>query len=274
MDYTFSVRLLGVRGTVPVHGPEFTRFGGGTSCVLLKAGGRGIILDAGTGLSARAFRDFYSGKQFSILISHAHADHLMGFPVFTPFFDPGCQCDVYLRTRADHTARQQIETLMAPPLWPVRTDAFRAELTFHDVPETFRLGPVRVDTLESCHPGGSVIYKLSYGGVSVVYATDYEPQSAAPRDFCTFAKGCSLLMIDAQYTDEEYPKYRGFGHSTLERSAEIARRCEAAQTILVHHDPGRTDSQLLNLEETLQKAYPDIRLGRAGEEVILQCKGY
>lgn len=272
MDHTLSVRLLGVRGTVPVHGSEFTQFGGGTSCVLLKAGGQGIILDAGTGLSDWAFRDFYSGKQFSVLISHAHVDHLMGFPIFPPFFDPGCQCDVYLKTREGHSARRQIETLMAPPLWPVCTDAFRAALTFHDVPDTFSVGLIRVDTMESCHPGGSTIYKITYGGVSVVYATDYEPQSTVPADFCTFARDCSLLLLDAQYTEEEYPRYRGFGHSTLERSAEISRCCDAGQTILIHHDPKRTDSQLLALEAALQKEYPGIRLGRAGEEVTLRCR--
>ena len=47
--------------------------------------------------------------------------------------------------------------------------------------------------MESRHPGGSTIYKISYGGASVVYATDYEPESDAPPDFCAFARGCSLL---------------------------------------------------------------------------------
>ena len=32
------------------------------------------------------------------------------------------------------------------------------------------------------HPGGSTIYKLSRGGVSVVYATDFEPENADPND--------------------------------------------------------------------------------------------
>ena len=269
MEHTMELKLLGVRGTVPVHGPSFAQFGGGTSCVLVKADGQGIILDAGTGLSGRDVRAFYGGNDFTMLITHAHVDHLMGFPIFPPLFDRGCRCDVYLKTRGNKTARDQVEALMAPPLWPIRTDCVQAKLTFHDVAASFSLGAVQVDTMDACHPGGSTLYKLSWGGKSVVYATDYEPESDEPADFCDFAAGCSLLLLDAQYTDEEYPRHRGFGHSTLRRSAEIARRCGAAQTILIHHDPKRTDRELLQLEEALRESYPGVRLGRGGEEVTI-----
>ena len=269
MNHTMTVKLLGVRGTLPVHGAEFARFGGGTSCVLVRAGGETIILDAGTGLSSRAWADFYPEKTCPLLITHAHVDHLMGFPVFPPLFDPAVRCDVYLKTREGRTAREQVEALMAPPLWPVRTDALKAGIRFHDVPEMFSLGEIHVDTLESCHPGGSTIYKLSLDGVSIVYATDYEPESEYPEDFCAFARECSLLLLDAQYTVEEYQHTRGFGHSTIPRSAAIARRCGARRTILVHHDPKRTDAQLFALEQAVQANNPPISFGRAGEEVYL-----
>lgn len=144
---------------------------------------------------------------------------------------------------------------------------FRAGIAFRDVVESFGVGAVRVDTMESRHPGGSTIYKLSAGGKTVVYATDYEPEGDAPEDFIRFAGGCSLLLLDAQYTTEEYARTRGFGHSTIDRSAAIARCCGAEQTIFVHHDPGRTDGQLLELESSLN--VPGLHFGREGEEVIL-----
>ena len=58
MNHTMAVKLLGARGTLPVHGPEFALFGGGTSSVLVRAGGATIVLDAGTGLSRRAWNAF------------------------------------------------------------------------------------------------------------------------------------------------------------------------------------------------------------------------
>ena len=105
MDHTVAVKLLGVRGTVPVHGADFARFGGATSCVLVRAGGEGLILDAGTGLQGRAFRDFFPGSAFTMLITHSHVDHLMGFPIFSPFFDPAVRCGVYLKTREGRTGQ-------------------------------------------------------------------------------------------------------------------------------------------------------------------------
>lgn len=269
MNHTMTVKLLGVRGTLPVHGAEFAQFGGGTSCVLVRAGGETIILDAGTGLSGRAWDNFFPEKRCSLLITHAHVDHLMGFPVFPPLFDPAVRCDIYLKTREGHTAREQIEALMAPPLWPVRTDALKAAIHFHDTEESFFLGEVQVNTMPSLHPGGSTIYKLSRGGISVVYATDYEPADDCPDDFCAFARDCSLLLLDAQYTEDEYRNTRGFGHSTISRSAAIARRCGAGRALLIHHDPKRTDAQLWALEQSILANDPHISFGREGEEIQL-----
>lgn len=267
MDDTIRLKLMGVRGTMPVHGERCRIFGGATSCVFVKMGGEAIILDAGTGLSGGAYREFFGTERFTLMLTHSHVDHIMGLPPFQPLFDPACSGEVYLRTRGGLDARAQVEALMSPPLWPVKTWAFRAGIAFRDVVESFGVGAVRVDTMESRHPGGSTIYKLSAGGKTVVYATDYEPEGDAPEDFIRFAGGCSLLLLDAQYTTEEYARTRGFGHSTIDRSAAIARCCGAEQTIFVHHDPSRTDGQLLELESSLN--VPGLHFGREGEEVIL-----
>ena len=77
MGRTMQIKLLGVRGTLLVHGPEFSCFGGATSCVLVRAGGETIILDAGTGLSGRAWESFFPEKHFTLLMSRAHVGHLM-----------------------------------------------------------------------------------------------------------------------------------------------------------------------------------------------------
>src|SRR5208282_4916927 len=45
-----SLRFWGVRGSIPTPGPATVRYGGNTSCLELRADGRIIILDAGTGL--------------------------------------------------------------------------------------------------------------------------------------------------------------------------------------------------------------------------------
>lgn len=261
---------MGVRGTLPVHGAEHALFGGATSCVFVRAGSEAIILDAGTGLNGAAFQRFFPGAHhLSLLITHAHADHILGFPAFSPLFDPACTADIYLKTRDGQDARQQLEALMSPPLWPVRTDAMQATLRFHSTADSFSIGDVQVATMPSRHPGGGALYRLTRGQESIVYATDFEPDASAADAFCAFAADCSLLLLDGQYTGAEYPYRRGFGHSAIEQSAAIAQRCRARKTLLIHHDPTRTDAQLLQLEHELLAGHDAIRFGREKEEVLL-----
>ena len=126
MDGIFRIKLMGLRGTMPVHGEDCRLFGGATSCVFVQAAGETVILDAGTGLSGNAYREFFGGsKRFSLLLTHSHVDHIMGFPAFPPLFDPACEGEVYLETRAGLDARAQLEALMSPPLWPVGTGPSR-----------------------------------------------------------------------------------------------------------------------------------------------------
>ncbi len=262
------IHLAGVRGTVPVHLPSFTGFGGATSCVLVKSPGHTCILDAGTGLRGDTFDQFSPHRDFTMLLSHAHVDHLMGFPIFAPFFDPGRRGDVYLKIRDGRDAVAQLEALMAPPLWPIRTDAIRAKVSFHDVPARFTVDDITVETMEVPHPGGSTAYRLTCGNTSLVYATDFEPGEDTSA-FTAFAKNCSLLLLDAQYTTEEYTRTRGFGHATVDRSVALALACGARQTLFIHHDPGRRDDILTNWDTELRKKYPHMGFARGGQEVIL-----
>lgn len=110
------IRLLGARGSMPVHGASRAIFGGETSCVLYQAEDETVILDAGTGLLWDGLPQALSKPRFSMLLTHAHVDHIIGFPMFPPLFNPACRCDLYLRTREGRTAQEQMEMLMAPPL--------------------------------------------------------------------------------------------------------------------------------------------------------------
>ncbi len=267
---TMKIHLAGVRGTVPVHPPAFTQFGGATSCVLVATENYGFILDAGTGLRGDLFDALSPHRDFTMLISHSHVDHLMGFPIFSPLFDPARHGTVYLKTRDGLDARAQIESLMAPPLWPIRTAGIRADVQFCDVPYRFTMDGVTIETLEIAHPGGCTAYKLTCGDrkKSLVYATDFEPGEDESA-FVAFAHGCSLLLLDAQYTAAEYVRTRGFGHSTVPTSIALAEKCQAETTLFIHHDPNRTDETLLLWERDIQKDHPTIRFGREGEEIRL-----
>jgi hypothetical protein len=90
-----EVTFFGVRGCIASPGPGTVRYGGNTSCVLVRLGdGEIIILDCGTGARNLGISLMTGpcGKgqgRASILLSHAHWDHIQGFPFFLPFYTAG-----------------------------------------------------------------------------------------------------------------------------------------------------------------------------------------
>ena len=95
-----AVTFYGVRGSIPAPGPETVRYGGNTSCVALRVGEDLLILDSGTGIT-RLGRELMAGPfgrgagVAAILLSHAHWDHIQGFPFFPPIFVPGNRFSVF-----------------------------------------------------------------------------------------------------------------------------------------------------------------------------------
>jgi phosphoribosyl 1,2-cyclic phosphodiesterase len=262
-----AVVLLGTRGTIAVSGAEFAVYGGATSCVLVRLGGELIFLDAGTGLVSAVPRLGAGGGHFSILLSHSHIDHIMGLAAFPPLFDKRWRADIYSAERQGLTCREQIEKLMSFPLWPVSPDAFHENTRFLPINGSFSIGNAEVRTMEGGHPGGSTVYRLSCGGKSLVYCTDFEHTDELSARVAEFASGCDLLIYDAQYSAEEFEDRRGWGHSTWDEGVDMAGRCGAKRLVLFHHSPSRTDAELAELQASIGNEY--VIFGKCGEEIVL-----
>ena len=101
-------------------------------------------------------------------------------------------------------------------------------------------------------------------GQTIVYATDTEHFACVDPTLRRLASGADILIYDAQYTPEEYPAKVGWGHSTWEAGAELARAAGVPQLVLFHHDPGRTDSQLELIERAARTALPGTVAAREG----------
>lgn len=282
MDDRVRVQLLGTRGSVSAGGEEFVRYGGGTSCVLVRMGGEVIFLDAGTGILAGEKALSREEKTLHILIGHPHLDHLAGLPFFTPLYEQDREINVFGRVRGGLSPRSQLERIMSPPLWPVGPEVFAAQVDYRELTEeAFAIGPVRVTTLEGDHPGGGTVYKLSWGGRSIVYAVDFEhgPRTAALAEF---ADRCDLLIYDAMFTTEEYENRKGFGHSTWEEGLALGLHTGAGRVVLTHHEPRRRDAEIDALQQQLNTAQaaagwtlpedgarPRCVFGKSGEEFFL-----
>jgi phosphoribosyl 1,2-cyclic phosphodiesterase len=280
----FFVRFWGVRGSYPTPGAHTVRHGGNTACIEVQAGAHTVILDAGSGI-IRLGEDLLSRApdqpiNISLLITHAHSDHLIGFPFFAPLFERRTSIDICGPTLEGRSIERILTPLMSPPYFPVDIHKLPSQRRFHIVTGeqclVWRPGtescPSIVDgapeddqadlrvfaKFTQSHPmNGALHYRVEYARHSIVYATDVEWDKECDPEFLAFARGADLLIHDAQYTAADYAATKhGFGHSTVAMATDVARAAQVDTLILFHHEPNYTDEQLDALEKTAQASFP------------------
>ena len=256
--------VLGTRGSMAVSRRDCMVFGGSTSCYLVQSGEDSIFLDAGSGL-INAPTEF--PKPPLILISHLHLDHLLGLGMYPRLVAPGARTDVMLPAKDAREAAAMIDGLYAPPYWPVSLKQYRGDVHIDALRLPLQRGSLTVEGVAGSHPGDCMIFKLRCGEKSLVYATDFEPDAESFARLAAFARGTDLLLYDGQYTEEEYGKRKGFGHSTAEKGSELMTRCGVKRMLLIHHAPESSDEELLKREAELGR--DDVRFAREGDVIVL-----
>jgi ribonuclease BN (tRNA processing enzyme) len=128
------------------------------------------------------------------------------------------------------------------------------------------------------HPGGVFVYRVSWHGKSVVYATDTEGYIGTDRRLVAFASDADVLIHDAQYSEAHYagqlpglPSTQGFGHSTATMACEVAASAEAGQLILFHHDPAYSDERVTAQENTAKANFPESYAAYEGMEINIHA---
>jgi len=266
MAHDLTVRFLGVRGSIATPGAELSA-GGNTACVEVCAGDTRIILDAGTGLRALGNERMAGGPRHStILLSHLHWDHVCGLPFFTPVYVPGHRVEIASGPNGVLPLEEAIRRIFRAPFFPVDFADLGGQVTTRELRanERFTIGDIEITMARLNHPDPVYGYRLEHDGHSIVYATDTEHFACVDPALKRLAAGADILIYDSQYTTEEYPAKVGWGHSTWQAGAELARAAGVPQLVLFHHDPGRTDAQLAALEAAARAALPGTVAAREG----------
>ena len=265
-----QIRFWGVRGSIAKPGPETLRYGGNTSCVEIRCGEHLLVFDAGTGLrrlgESLASQDALSGDLF---LSHTHLDHIVGLPFFAPLFDAKTR----FRLWAGHllpelSLRQVLDQFMAAPLFPVPVAIFSGNISFHDFKAGEKIEPhpgVDLRTTPLNHPNRATGYRIDYGGRSVCYITDTEHViGQADRNILDLIAQADLVIYDSSYTDQEYPRFKTWGHSTWQEGLRLCDRAGVKQFVIFHHDPAHDDGFMDRVAKEAEAARPGTLVAREG----------
>jgi phosphoribosyl 1,2-cyclic phosphodiesterase len=297
------VKLWGVRGSIPVPGPATVRYGGNTSCIEVRADGELIVLDAGSGIRELGFaleNEFGSRPiKLSLLISHAHWDHIEGFPFFAPAYNDKNEIQILGYDGADSGLREILSGQMATPFFPVALCDLPGKIKIEKLDSMeFNIGKVRVRAKFMNHPGVCVGYRIFTSGGSIAYLPDNEPYDAfklhsakshllSPEqtrkraveeraELVKFLQGSDLLILDAQYTDQEYQAHIGWGHGSLSTVVSLALDAGVRKLVLFHHDPEHDDAMIDQMAEEARKlaakseSYLEVEAAREGAELTLR----
>lgn len=248
-----KITIWGSRGSITTPGAGTIRYGGNSTCLELRPREGGvIIIDAGSGarLLGKKLLAEQSLNELYFILTHAHWDHLSGFPFFIPAYMPRFTINVYGGPNAQKSLKNYLSHQMNPPFFPVDFSLMKAKFTFdHECPDMGRIGLVDFMPVPLSHPNGGYGYKFTKIEKTFVFLTDNElsythPGGLSRKEYSDICRGTDLLIHDAQYTDDDYTRTRGWGHSTYREVTELAMEAGVKRLILFHHDPDRTDDDL------------------------------
>jgi phosphoribosyl 1,2-cyclic phosphodiesterase len=269
-DSEFFVRFWGVRGSIACPGAAWAAYGGNTSCLEIRCGPHLLIFDGGTGLRQLGEHLRNSGPiEADLFFTHSHLDHIAGIPFFSALFAPNNRFRMWAgHLIPERTLRDVICTMMAPPLFPVPIEIFTAEASYHDFTAGDTLSPragIRLRTAPLNHPNRATGYRIEFGGKSICYVTDTEHIPGKPdRNVIGLARDTDIFVYDSTYTDDEFPRFVTWGHSTWQEGVRLADAANAKTLVIFHHDPSHDDAFMDDIAAAAERARPGTIVAREG----------
>ncbi len=274
-----SLKLWGTRGSIPCPGPETVKYGGNTTCFEINCGDKRIIIDAGTGirlLGKKIMLEEANLLNADLFFTHTHMDHIQGLPFFAPLYNPNSN----VRLNAGHLGGEKYDLqgiigtmLMKDPVFPVPSSLIEQACSFsdYDCGKVFELGRgVVVKTGKLNHPNGACGYRIEFDGKVIAICTDTEHyEGEIDANVVELAQDADIMVYDSAYTDEEYPKFKGWGHSTWQEAIKVADKAQVKQTLLFHHDPSHNDDKMDQIAKEAAAVRDGVRPAIEGEEISL-----
>lgn len=270
---TSYLRFWGTRGSNPVSGAEYIRYGGNTSCLEIRHNDDLVIIDAGTGIHKLGdMINLEDHQTIHLFISHTHWDHITGFPFFGPLYKKNCHVIVWAPVGFGKSTKELFTDMLAYAYFPVRLDEMKAQVTFKELRDDhpISIGSLIIDNHFTNHPGPTVGFKIKIPGKTIGYITDNEvllgyhghpnkihqkhPLLQPHLNLVEFLKDCDMIIHEAQYFPEEYYRKIGWGHSSMSNATVLLKYTGCKKWVITHHDPNHNDADL----ETKAQLHKDI----------------
>lgn len=262
MESKYQLYCCGSRGSRPVEGIKFNEFGGFTTCYVLKTDDYALIIDCGTGLY-EANPIILDCSVVDVVLTHMHYDHVLGMLdwdtlnqkskiTFYGGFD---------KWYGDKT----FDEFFKAPFWPVQP-SFVLKQSPKQGERLVLRNDLYVEFFPSPHPNETQRMIIHYvdGDKDNKIAVMFDNENSNGIDI-ELVSNCDYLLYDGMYTDSEYAKKQGYGHSTWQEAVRFATRVNPKRLIVTHHSPFRTDDELRNFENKSRELFPATDFARSGQ---------
>lgn len=271
------LRFWGVRGSYAAPFESHLKVGGNTSCVEIRDGEHILVCDAGTGIIplGNELMKQDSIREMMIVLTHYHWDHICGLPFFVPAFVPDWKIHFFGPGQNKGEIEEHFSNQMKAPYFPVSTETWLANINYI-LPDKNEMnwGPIKFRFNNVHHPGVTYGYRIKVGSKTVIYVSDneclfleksinqrYEEFSSEEKELfedmkkeeyeaeLDLIKGADILIHDAQYTQDDYEKKRGWGHSCYIDTVNLAIDADVKSLYLYHHDPNYDDDAIQKIHD-------------------------
>ena len=210
-------------------------------------------------------------KSYNFLMSHLHWDHIMGFPFFTPAFDPEATVRIH---GGHHELERALRRQQEKISFPVPFDWLKARFEFNTLQpgSSTEIAGAEVELIEQEHDNKSFGYRITMDGRSVVYCTDLEHKlenMSQEEDFVVFLKDADVVIFDTMYSlSEAITMKQDWGHSSNVVAVDLCHRAGVDRLVMFHHEPAHDDETIHRIhQETIR--YEE--LTRTGRPLKVLC---